>query len=111
MTNADEFIVGTELIHYSAFFEQDDATGYLYLSNAEGVLHALHIYNRKPSLKVCEEDVEVIWTDSGERCGVLIHGKLCGVIGLNGDLCRPANVLESNGITDPKWTIGFDLLH
>jgi hypothetical protein len=110
MTQADEFIVGTELNHYSAFFEQDDATGYLYLSNGEKVLHALHIYNRKPSIEIREEDVEVIWTESGERCGVLIRGKLCGVIGLNGDLCRPAHVLETEGITDPKWTIGFGLL-
>ena len=108
MTKADEFIVGSELNGYRAFFEQDDATGYLYLADARKVLLDLHIYNRKSSLNVCEEDVEVIWSESGVRCGVLIRGKLCGVIGLNGDLCRPAHVLDSEGITDPKWTIGFD---
>ena len=109
MAKADEFIVGSELNSYRTFFEQDDATGYLYLADAEKVLLDLHIYNRKPSLLIREDEVEVIWAEGGERCGVLICGKLCGVIGLNGDLCRPAHVLGSEGITDPKWTIGFDL--
>jgi hypothetical protein len=109
MPKADEFIVGSELNGYRAFFEQDDETGYLYLADPEKILLDLHIYNRKPSLLIREHEVEVIWAKAGERCGVLIRGKLCGVIGLNGDLCRPAHVLDSEGITDPKWTIGFDL--
>jgi hypothetical protein len=61
----DEFIVGWELNGCRAIFEQDDATGYLYLANSEKILHALHVYNRKPALNVAEQDVEVIWTDSG----------------------------------------------
>jgi hypothetical protein len=94
---------------YRAFFEQDDATGYLYLGNSKKILHALHIYNRKPELNVSEEDVEVIWTDSGERCGVKIFGKLRGVIGINGDMYRPAHVMESDGIAEAQWRSGFDL--
>ena len=109
MASLEEFLIGSELNGYRGFFEQDDATGYLYLADSEKVLFGLHIYNRKASINVREEDVQVIWTESGQRCGVLIRGKLCGVIGINGDQCRPAYVLESSGITDPKWTTGFNL--
>jgi hypothetical protein len=105
----DEFIVGWELGGYRAIFEQDDATGYLYLANSEKILHALHIYSRKPALNVAEQDVEVIWTDSGDRCGVKIFGKLRGVIGINGDIYRPANVMDSDGIVEAKWWRGFGL--
>ena len=109
MAKADEFIVGCQLNGYSAFFEQDDATGYLYLSDKTGVLYDLHIYNRKSSFSVAEKDVQVIWTDSGDRCGVLIFGKLRGVIGINGDMHRPAYVMESDGIVKSEWHRGFDL--
>lgn len=78
MATIDEFIVGSQLNSYTAFFEQDDATGYFYLADASGVLYALHIYNCKPSIGIREEDVRVIWTEHGERCGVVIHEKLCG---------------------------------
>ena len=98
----DEFIVGCQSNGYDAFFEQDDATGYLYLSDKTGVLYDLHIYNRTPSFSVEEKDVEVIWTDSGDRCGVVILGKLRGVIGINGDMCRPAYVMSSDGIVSPN---------
>lgn len=104
----DEFVVGTGIDGYDAFFEQDDATGYLYLSDQTGILHHLHIYNRKPSFTVTEKDVQVIWTDRGDRCGVVIFGKLRGVIGINGDMYRPAYVMESDGVEKPEWRRGFD---
>jgi len=107
MGETDEFIVGLELNDYQAFFEQDDATGYLYLADADGIIYALHIYDRTPSLKVAESDVDVIWSDSGDRCGVRIFGKLRGVISMQGDLYRPANVMSSDGITEPEWVKGF----
>ncbi|HLW51735.1 MAG TPA: DUF2251 domain-containing protein [Candidatus Angelobacter sp.] len=109
MSKPDEFIVGWELNGFRAFFEQDDATGYLYLANSEKILHALHIYNRNSTFDVFEKDVEVIWTGSGERCGVKIFGKLRGVIGINGDMYRPANVMKTDGIVEPEWKRGFDL--
>src|SRR5579859_1214620 len=109
MPQADEFIVGTRMNGYDAFFEQDDATGYFYLSDKTGVLYDLHIYNRKPSFSVAEQDVQVIWSDSGNRCGVVIFGKLRGVIGINGDMHRPAYVMESDGIVKAEWLNGFDL--
>jgi hypothetical protein len=109
MAKTDEFIVGTGINGYDAFFEQDDATGYLYLSDKTGVLYDLHIYNRKPSFNVAEKDVQVVWTDSGDRCGVLIFGKLRGVIGVNGDMCRPAHVMDSGGIVKREWRRGFNI--
>jgi hypothetical protein len=109
LPKADEFIVGWELNGYRAFFEQDDATGHLYLANSKEVLYALHIYNRRASLKIAEKDVEVLWTHSGDKCGVVILGKLRSVISLKGGQYRPANVMDSNGITEPEWAEGFDL--
>ena len=109
MAKVDEFIVGIGIDGYDAVFEQDDATGYLYLSDKTRILYHLHIYNRKPSFTVAEKDVQVIWSDSGDRCGVVIFGKLRGVIGVNGDMCRPAYVMDSDGIDKPEWLRGFDL--
>lgn len=105
----DEFITGWKLGGYSAFFEQDDATGYLYLSNNKKILYDLHIYNRSPEFTVAEKDVEVVWSEAGDRCGVYIFGRLRGVIGTNGDLHRPAYVMRGKGITKREWTRGLRL--
>ncbi len=107
MGETSEFIVGWELNGYRAFFEQDDATGYLYLADADRIIYALHIYKRTPSLKVAEPDVDVVWAGSGDRCGVKIFGKLRGVISLEGDMYRPANVMSSDGINEAEWLKGF----
>ena len=107
--SSGEFITGWKLGGYGAFFEQDDATGYLYLSDGEKILFHLHIYNRSEKFTVAGSDVNVVWNDVGNRCGVFIFGKLRGVIGMNGDLCRPACVMKGEGITDPQWTRGFKL--
>src|SRR3954465_1943502 len=89
-----EFTVGVSCGHYRAAFEQDDATGYFYLHGQEGVLYHLHIYNRTSEFTVRKTDVELIWSDTGDRCGVVILGRLRGVIGLNGDLYRPTHVMR-----------------
>jgi len=105
----DEFIVGLELNGYSAFFEQDDRTGYLYISCEGKVLFDLHIYNRDSNPVVKEEDVDVVWSKDGSRCGVKIFGKLHGVIGINGDMHRPEYTMLGDGITKPEWLKGFDI--
>jgi hypothetical protein len=105
----DEFLVGWNFNGYRAFFEQDDATAYLYLADEEKILFHLHIYNRSPEFRVREEDVAVQWNHSGQRCGVVIFGKLRGVIGINGDMCRPSYVMRGEGITDLDWREGFQL--
>jgi hypothetical protein len=107
-SNPDEFIKGYQDDSRQWFFEQDDATGYLYVGTLDAIAHALHIYNRKSELRVKDGDVEVVLNDDQTRCGVLIFGKLRGVLGFNGDAYRPANVMEGDGVTDPNWTKGFE---
>ncbi len=93
-----------------AVFEQDDATGYLYLTEANyKVRHALHVYNRE-KLSVREQDVRVIWSATGLRCGVVIGGKLRAVIGANGDLYRPPMTsMHSTPVEKEEWLEGFQL--
>jgi len=105
----DEFIVGKigprGLI---AVFEQDDATGFLYLTEENyKVREALHVFNRS-KLSVKEDDVRVVWNKSGDRCGVMIGGKLRAVIEVNGDRYRPVmESLCSKPITEREWLTGF----
>ncbi len=92
-----------------ALFEQDDATGYLYLCEPDyKVREALHIYNRS-KLTVRNDQVKVVWSADEGRCGVVIGCKLRGIIGIDGDLYRPPMVsLESDGVSASEWIIGFE---
>jgi Uncharacterized protein conserved in bacteria (DUF2251) len=107
----DEFIVG-EISPEGlvAFFEQDDATGYLYLADPDyKIREALHVYKRS-NFSVREEQVQVIWSISGNKCGVLIAGLLRAVIGTNGDQYRPPMLsLDSEGVGKSEWTEGFEI--
>jgi hypothetical protein len=107
--DADEFIVGWTQDGFQFFFEQDDETGYLYVGNDQEITHHLHIYNRSTAFSVAEDDVRVVLNEDGSRCGVFIFGKLRGVLGFNGDSYRPADTMLGEGLTDPKWTTGFNL--
>ena len=53
----DEFIVAWKQDAFF-FFEQDDATRYLYIGNQNGILHDLHIYNRQPAFTVHERELK-----------------------------------------------------
>ena len=100
----DEFIVG-EIAESGliAFFEQDEATGYLYLAEPDyKIRYHLHIYNRS-KLTVTEDQVRVLWNSDQSRCGVYVAGKLRGVIGANGDRYRPPMIsLDSQPVLDPQ---------
>ena len=104
----DEFILGWDYDDgYSAVFEQDDATGYLYAKKNGEIFQYLHIYNRKtqdPQIK--EEDVRVIRSDDGSKIGVVIWKELRGVIELN----TAETFKDNRGINDEKWLEGFDYL-
>jgi len=106
---ADEFIVGWNQDGFQFFFEQDDETGYLYVGTTKEITHHLHVYNRSTAFSVQEKDVRVELSKDGSRCGVFIFDKLRGVLGFNGDAYRPANTMLGDGVTDPKWTVGFNL--
>ncbi len=107
--SADEFIVLAEgAPPYTAFFEQDDETGYLYISDGSKVISDLHIYNRERGINLSEDDVRVVWNESCDRAAVVIGGRIRGVLGLTGDCYRPPmHSLESEGVSKEEWLIGF----
>ncbi len=111
MAKADEFVVGAHSPRgHIAFFEQDDATGYLYVCESDyTILHHLHIYNRFRGIHLRKKSVKVIWDSKCNRAGVLIDGVLRGVLGLNGDAYRPPMTsLKSRGVTKRSWIRGFE---
>ncbi len=92
-------------------FEDDGETGYLYFYEPDGreVFQHLHLYDRSPDLPVQEKDVRVVWSEDLSKCGVLIWGKMRGIINLaTGQEGRVW--LESRntpGIGDAEWLKGF----
>lgn len=97
-----------------AVFEDDGTTGYLYLydSDQNTICRRLQIYDIAPTLNVTAEDVEVVWSEDSQKCGVLIWGRMRGIID------RIANQegrvkLENHktpGIGDKQWLKGFEYL-
>ncbi len=98
-----------------AVFEEDDDTGYLYVFDAvaQKVLQYLQIYDRAGDLNVTPEDVRVVWSEDGKKCGVLIWNKMRGII----DRVRKEEgrvKLESRdspGVGDQEWLKGFEYLY
>jgi len=106
-----EFIVGdTKEDGMMAFFQDDGKTGYLYLSNGREVIKHLQIYNTAAALNVKEEDVMVIWSKDGSKCGVVIWDGLRGVIDMAKDRERRIFLRDRNSpsIEDPDWLSGFE---
>jgi hypothetical protein len=96
-----------------AVFEDEGETGYLYLydSARRNVLQHLQIYDQAKTLDVAPEDVEVVWSADGAKCGVIIWNKMRGII----DRVKTQegrvklDSRESPGIGDKEWLKGFDL--
>jgi hypothetical protein len=95
-------------------FEDEGDTGYLYLydSAERKVLRHLHVYDHPSTLGVSAQDVDVVWSEDYAKCGVIIWGKMRGIIDLkSGQEGRVK--LESRdtpGIDDKKWLNGFEYL-
>jgi hypothetical protein len=101
---------------YIAFFGDTigDATtppgGFLYIKACEEgrIIKHLGIYKRPLVIK--ENDVQILWSSNGNKCGVSIWGKMRGIINLADG--QEISVLlenrESPGITDPEWLSGFE---
>lgn len=91
-------------------FEDDGETGYLYLydPNGRGVLQDLQIYNRSNELNVAEDNVEVVWSSDGSKCGVLIWNEMRGIIDLkrSGKASAKLESRDSPPITDAEWLKG-----
>src|SRR5947208_15880928 len=92
-------------------FEDDGETGYLYLYEPDGrkVFQHLHIYDRTPDLPIREQDLRVIWSEDLSKVGVLIWGKMRGIINLTTG--QEGRVWLENrntpGISDAEWLKGF----
>jgi hypothetical protein len=101
---------------YDAFFEDtvgDKETppgGYLYVKkrNAEKIIRHLKIY--QAPLEVKEDDIEILWSSDGKKCGISIWGRMRGIINLadGREISTPLESRESPAIADPEWLDGFE---
>ena len=62
--------------NYIGFFEDDGTTGYLYVTDRrrKEIVRHLQIYVNSSDLGVSENDVQVVWSKDGKKCGVRIWG-------------------------------------
>ena len=96
-----------------AVFEDDGETGYLYVydPNRENISTHLHVYDRSPAIDVRDSDVRVLWSEDESKCGVVIWGKMRGIIDLRAGREGRARLVsrDAPGITSREWLAGFDL--
>jgi len=101
---------------YDAFFEDtlgDKETppgGFLYVMkrNSGSILKHLEIY--KSPLNVKEEEIEILWSSDGKKCGISVWGRMRGIIDLGNERTISVRLTsrESPAITDASWLKGFD---
>ena len=84
---------------------------YVYQPDEKRILRHLHLYDRSADLKVAENDVIVVWSADKSKCGVVIWGKMRGIIDLASG--REGRVWidsrDTPGIGDAEWLAGFPL--
>lgn len=98
---------------YVGFFEDDGETGCLYVSDkkTDQVIKHVQIYDNAGQLNLREDDVQVIWSSDGEKCGVVIWGGMRGIIDLGRGAEGRAKLLSraAPAISDPQWLSGFNV--
>lgn len=94
-----------------AVFEDEGETGYLYLYNSanDAISSHLHLYDRSAKVDIGPEDVQVVWSDDLSKCGVVIWGKMRGIIDLKNGREGRVWLQDRNtpGIGDRDWLTGF----
>ncbi len=110
----NDFIVdNTRPDGLAGVFEDDGETGYLYIYKPETgeILRHLHLYDRSEEVNVTADDVRVLWSADLNKCGVVIWGKMRGIIDLKTE--QEGRVWLENrktpGIGDRNWLAGFDV--
>ncbi len=97
---------------FAAFFDEDRDGGYLCVLDrkTESIVRDLQIYDNSDSLEIGEGDVEIFWSADGTKCGVVIWGRMRGVINTAAgqEVSVPLKDRGSPAITDPEWLKGFD---
>lgn len=95
-----------------AFFEDDGATGYLYLfDDAKGaIIRALWVYNRSPTWEIVEDDVFITWSTDLTKCGVVIWQQMRAVMDVTtgAEHAVPITSRDTPGLTEARWLDGFE---
>ena len=95
-----------------AVFEDDGDTGYLYVFVVadQQIRQRVQIYDKAEILNVGPEDVRVMWSEDGTKCGVLIWNKMRGIINCaeNQEGRVKLESRETPGVGDAEWLRGFE---
>ena len=69
----------------------------------------MQIYDCEEKLKVKEDDVEVLWSSDGSKCGVKIWGGMRGIIDLKKNIEGRVKLEKRDTpfIDDLDWLHGF----
>src|SRR6185369_7617778 len=94
-----------------AIFSVDDEAGYFYVYKSENqeVLAQIRIYRDEQKFSIHESDVRVMWSNDLNKCGIVIWGKMRGIIRLDNrrEICPPFESHDSPGINDTEDLMGF----
>lgn len=97
---------------FAAFFEDNGETGDLYVSNraTHQIVRHVQVYTTSGALNVTERDVQVVWSDDGMKCGVVIWDGLRAIIDFANGFSGREFIADRNTrpISDPGWLRGFD---
>jgi hypothetical protein len=97
---------------FAGFFEDDGETGYLYVSNRKlnKIVRHLQIYNEAKAINPQEQDVSVVWSADGQKCGVIIFDGMRGIIDLRRGIEGRSKMTDRSSppIDDTEWLGGFE---
>ena len=120
MTNLDQkdddvrvFVADTEGPgDYACFFEDDGETGYLYLSDRKlnKVVRHLQIYTDAEAINPEEQDISVVWSSDGKKCGVIIFNGMRGIIDVEKGIEGRSKMTDRSSppIQNRDWLSGFE---
>jgi hypothetical protein len=95
----------------TCFFEDDGETGYLYVSDKKlrKVVRHLQIYNNAGAIRPSQNDISVVWSDDGKKCGVRIFHGMRGIIDMEKGIEARAKMIDRSSppISDLEWLKGF----
>jgi hypothetical protein len=97
---------------FAGLFEEQNGKGHLYIwdRRTEKILDHVEIYDDlKGLLEPAEDDVQVLWSKDGARCGVTIWGAMRAIVDLPGrqKAVAPLKERSSEAIADREWLKGF----
>jgi len=95
-----------------AFFEEDQGDGFLavYAPADRKILEQIKVYDRNSLLSVKPANVNVFWSTDQTKCGVVIDGRMIGIIDIGQKRSIRADLTPTgtSPIRDEAWLNGFD---